>query len=57
MKAFAEAEPRKRPNPIEMFSDVYDELPQHLQRQMEEMKEHVMANKEQYPLEQYEKMP
>ena len=56
MKAFAEAEPRKRPNPEEMFQDVYQELPRHLQQQMKEMKDHVMSHKEHYPLEQYEKM-
>ncbi|KAK7104546.1 2-oxoisovalerate dehydrogenase subunit alpha, mitochondrial-like [Littorina saxatilis] len=56
MKAFAEAEPRKRPSPEELFNDVYDELPPMLQQQMKEMKEHVMQHKEHYPLEQYEKM-
>ncbi|KAL8622837.1 hypothetical protein ACOMHN_026958 [Nucella lapillus] len=56
MKAFAEAEPRKRPSPEEMFHDVYAELPPHLEQQMNEMKEHVKQHKEHYPLEQYEPM-
>ena len=56
MKAFAEAEPRKKPNPEEMFTDVYDTIPPHLEQQMKQMKEHVLQHKEHYPLERYEKM-
>ena len=56
MKSFAEAEPRKKPNPEEMFTDVYDNIPPHLEQQMKQMKEHVLQHKEHYPLERYEKM-
>ncbi|KAL8562750.1 hypothetical protein ACOMHN_022625 [Nucella lapillus] len=56
MKAFAEADPRKKPSPEEMFHDVYAELPPHLEQQMNEMKEHVKQHKEHYPLEQFEPM-
>ncbi|KAK7479459.1 hypothetical protein BaRGS_00029275 [Batillaria attramentaria] len=56
MKAFAEAEGRKKPNPEEMFTDVYDTLPPHLEKQRQAMKEHVLQHKEHYPLEQFDKM-
>ena len=56
MTAFVEAEQKKRPSPEEMFKDVYDTLPPHLQQKMKEMKEHVLKHKEHYPLERYDKM-
>ncbi|ESO94690.1 hypothetical protein LOTGIDRAFT_202459 [Lottia gigantea] len=56
MKSFAEAENRKRPNPEEMFNDVYDILPKHLEEQKNEMKAHVKQYKENYPLEHYDKL-
>ncbi|XP_041352910.1 2-oxoisovalerate dehydrogenase subunit alpha, mitochondrial-like isoform X2 [Gigantopelta aegis] len=56
MKAFAAAEPRKKPNPEYLFTDVYDKVPPHLQEQLKEMKKHVQQYKEHYPLEQHEKM-
>ncbi|KAK6185343.1 hypothetical protein SNE40_007597 [Patella caerulea] len=56
MRAFADAETRKRPSPDEMFEDVYDVLPKHLENQLEEMKNHVKQYKENYPLEHHEKL-
>lgn len=56
MKAFGEAEARKKPNPELMFTDVYDEMPPHLEKQLQAMKDHVAKHKEHYPLDQYDKM-
>ncbi|XP_013400822.1 2-oxoisovalerate dehydrogenase subunit alpha, mitochondrial-like isoform X2 [Lingula anatina] len=55
MEAFQKAEKKKKPNPELMFSDVYDEVPLHLKRQMEEMKGHVSKYREYYPLDNFEK--
>ncbi len=56
MKSFAAAENRKKPNPEELFSDVYDEMPPTLRRQMQDMKHHVQQYREHYPLEHHDKM-
>lgn len=56
MKSFAEAEVRKRPSPVEQFYDVYDELTPDLQKQLQQMKDHVTQYKEHYPLDLYKKM-
>ncbi|BFZ07623.1 hypothetical protein BsWGS_10662 [Bradybaena similaris] len=56
MKAFAAAESEKRLRPESFFEDVYDEMPSHIRKQMDEMKSHVKQYKEHYPLEHYEPM-
>lgn len=56
LEAFNKAEKTLRPNPEEMFHDVYDKLPKSLQKQMMEMKAHVKQYKDQYPVNAYEKM-
>ena len=56
LEAFTKAEKKKKPNPELMFEDVYHELPRHLQKQMEEMKQHVLQHKEHYPVDIFEPM-
>nr|ACO14573.1 2-oxoisovalerate dehydrogenase subunit alpha, mitochondrial precursor [Caligus clemensi] len=55
LEAFAKAEKELKPAIKEMFSDVYDEIPQHLQSQMKEMESHIELYKEHYPLKNYAK--
>jgi len=55
LEAFARAEKRLKPNWKEMFTEVYDEVPQDLKRQMDEMEKHVNLYKDQYPLKNYAK--
>ena len=38
-----------------MFTEVYDEIPTDLKKQMEEMEKHVNLYKDQYPLKNYAK--
>ncbi|OWF40037.1 2-oxoisovalerate dehydrogenase subunit alpha, mitochondrial-like [Mizuhopecten yessoensis] len=56
MEAFAKAEKRKRPNPEFLFTDVYDDVPPHLQKQMDEMKQHVAKYPQHYPVDAHNKM-
>lgn len=56
MEAFAKAEKRKRPNPEFLFTDVYDDMPPHLQKQMDDMKKHVAKYPQGYPLDAHESM-
>lgn len=56
MEAFARAEKKKRPNPELLFSDVYDEMPPRIHKQMEDMKSHCTQYKEYYPLDSHEPM-
>merc|ERR1719336_3699575 len=55
MTAFAKAEKKSKPRWQEMFHDVYDELPKHLQQQLEGMEEHLKTYGSEYPLKNYEK--
>ena len=55
LEAFARAEKRLKPNWKEMFTEVYDEIPEDLKRQMDEMEKHVNLYKDQYPLKNYAK--
>ena len=55
LEAFARAEKRLKPNWKEMFTEVYDEIPTDLKKQMEEMEKHVNLYKDQYPLNNYAK--
>ena len=56
MKAFAEAENEKKGQPESLFEDVYKEMPPHIAKQMNEMKQHVKQYKEHYPLEHFQPM-
>ncbi|GAV03032.1 hypothetical protein RvY_13520 [Ramazzottius varieornatus] len=56
MQAFQRAEHKKKPSPEELFNDVYDELPWHLQKQRKEMMDFVRSNPEHYPLKEHAKM-
>jgi len=55
LEAFARAEKKLKPNWKEMFTEVYDEIPTDLKKQMEEMEKHVNLYKDQYPLKNYAK--
>lgn len=55
MAAFARAEKRLKPRWQEMFQDVYDDLPHHLQNQLADMEEHLKTYGAEYPLKNYEK--
>ena len=44
----------KKPPIDEMFNDVYDQLPPHLQRQRKDLWEHIKRYKEHYPLDKHE---
>ena len=44
----------KKPPIDEMFNDVYDQLPPHLQRQRKELWEHIKRYEEHYPLDRHE---
>ncbi|XP_048731932.1 2-oxoisovalerate dehydrogenase subunit alpha, mitochondrial-like [Ostrea edulis] len=54
MEAFGKAEKRKKPSPVELFEDVYDEIPIHLQKQMDSLKEHLSKNGDKYPVQSHE---
>eukprot|EP00088_Acartia_fossae_P030621 TRINITY_DN3161_c0_g1_i1.p1 TRINITY_DN3161_c0_g1~~TRINITY_DN3161_c0_g1_i1.p1 ORF type:complete len:448 (-),score=98.52 TRINITY_DN3161_c0_g1_i1:411-1721(-) len=54
LQAFARAEKRLKPNWSEMFTEVYDEIPEDLKRQKEEMEAHVKMYKDKYPLQNFE---
>ena len=56
LEAFAKAEKVKKPNPEEVFHDVYAELPKHLQQQLADMKAHLKQYKDHYPLDMFEEM-
>jgi len=49
MEEFQKAEQQPKPNPMEMFEDVYDKLPKNLVEQRKQMEEHVKAHHEHYP--------
>ncbi len=50
------AEKRKRAKPTDMFEDIYDVLPKHLQKQRQEMLDHLKLYKNEYPMELFEKI-
>lgn len=54
MDAMQRARGELRPHPDHLFTDVYDNLPPHLERQRKEMWEVVNKHHERYPLKQYE---
>jgi len=53
LKEFTAAENKKKPSPDLLFTDVYDQLPKHLEEQQKLMKDHVMKYKENYPLDKH----
>ncbi|XP_061453995.1 2-oxoisovalerate dehydrogenase subunit alpha, mitochondrial isoform X2 [Rhineura floridana] len=55
MEAFEEAERKLKPSPQFLFSDVYCEMPWHLQKQQESLERHLKQYGEHYPLAHYEK--
>ncbi|KAL8219782.1 UNVERIFIED_CONTAM: hypothetical protein K2H54_033584 [Gekko kuhli] len=55
MEAFEEAERKLKPKPQLLFSDVYYEMPWHIQKQQESLERHLKQYGEHYPLGQYEK--
>lgn len=54
METFKDAEKEQKPNPSLMFSEVYSELPAHLQKQKEQMWSHVHNYPSNYPLDKFE---
>uniref|UniRef100_A0A8C0JIP5 2-oxoisovalerate dehydrogenase subunit alpha n=1 Tax=Chelonoidis abingdonii TaxID=106734 RepID=A0A8C0JIP5_CHEAB len=55
MEAFEQAERKLKPSPQHLFSDVYCEMPSHLQKQQEALARHLRLYGEHYPLEHFEK--
>lgn len=53
MAAFINAEKKKRPNYLEMFNDVYDEMPEQLKGQIQELEEHLKVYRNNYPMSNY----
>ncbi|KAL3316315.1 hypothetical protein Ciccas_005041 [Cichlidogyrus casuarinus] len=54
LDAFNRAEATKKPNPLHMFSDVYQDLTPRLRRQMEETKSHLAKYGQHYPIDLYD---
>jgi len=54
LESFSKAEKTLKPNWEELFTQVYDEIPEDLQKQREEMKAHVEMYKDHYPLKNFE---
>ncbi|KAH0631508.1 hypothetical protein JD844_005855 [Phrynosoma platyrhinos] len=55
MEAFEEAERKLKPKPQLLFSDVYSDMPWHIQKQQESLERHLKQYGEHYPLDHYEK--
>lgn len=53
LKAFQIAEGRKKPAIENLFLDVFDEMPLHLQEQRDEMLEHIKKHPDFYPVDQH----
>ena len=49
MEAFLIAEKKQKPNVIEMFKDVYHEMPRSLQDQYDQLMAHLEQYKQHYP--------
>lgn len=54
LREFSKAEKRLKPDWKVMFSDVYEEIPPHLQEQMTKTEEHLRLHGDKYPLKHYE---
>lgn len=56
MSAFAKAEKKLKPNYLEgLFNDVYDEMPQSLREQRDDLVRQISLHPEHYPLNSYVK--
>jgi len=53
LEAFQQAENEKLGSPELAFTDVYDEMPPRLKRQLEETKQHVAKYQEHYPVDKH----
>ncbi|KAI8926188.1 thiamine diphosphate-binding protein [Entophlyctis helioformis] len=53
LKAFAKAEKRKKPSVTHLFTDVYDDVPQHLQEQRAELERLMAEYPEHYTTDDY----
>ncbi|KAK4883248.1 hypothetical protein RN001_006567 [Aquatica leii] len=53
LTAFDAAEKKSKPHWSELFNDVYQEIPDHIRKQMEEMQQHIEQYKDQYPIKAY----
>lgn len=54
MSAFMAAEKMLKPNYLEMFGDVYDEMPKILQEQMNDLQKHLAIYKNHYPMSSFQ---
>ena len=48
IKALNDAEARSNPDVKHLFTDVFDDIPSHLERQQTELKHHLMNYREEY---------
>jgi 2-oxoisovalerate dehydrogenase E1 component alpha subunit len=53
MSAFANAEKLPKPNWIELFTDIYDEMPKCIEEQVNDLKKHLDVYKEHYPMSNF----
>jgi len=51
MEVFQNAEKLHKPNPMELFEDVYKEMPNHLLAQQKQMEDHVKSHQQHYPFD------
>jgi len=54
LASLKQAEKEKKPPIIDLFNDVYKELPPHLQEQHKELQQHLGRNKDKYNLDIYQ---
>ena len=54
MEAFVKAEKRQKPNVRHMFEEVYDQIPDNLSRQWEDLKKHVDKYPQHYPIKSFD---
>uniref|UniRef100_A0A0N5AU77 2-oxoisovalerate dehydrogenase subunit alpha n=1 Tax=Syphacia muris TaxID=451379 RepID=A0A0N5AU77_9BILA len=57
MKTFLAGEKVKMLHPLELFNDVYKEMPMHIRSQKEQLSQHLKEYGHNYPLDRYEKTP
>jgi len=55
LSSLQQAEARKKPSVEELFTDVYDDIPKHLQEQKKQLEEHLELHGIHYPLADYHK--
>jgi 2-oxoisovalerate dehydrogenase subunit alpha, mitochondrial len=56
MQAFLRAEKKRKPNVIEMFTDIYDKMPPNLEKQHQELLTHLKSYKDHYPVDKFQGM-